>query len=152
MASILDSSVRSFPAASYTSTLPATMSLSAAATLTAVDNGKVIQLSDGGAAYTVTLPNPEDVVGMSIVVAAAEAITNTITLSTGSNDDFHVNWVTLTDGTPNEILTMTAQHNTVQFVANNAAAGDQVELVSNGVKWCATMRAVLITAVIGDSS
>ena len=80
------------------------------------------------AAYAITIPDPEDAVGMEIILIDEVEGANTVTCTSGSAD-------------LNGLITLSDANNvvdgdtTLSLVATHCQKGDKVELISDGTQW-----------------
>ena len=106
-------------------------SLTAAKTLDDFDSGKIFTLNLAGG-FAVTLPDPEDVTsGWNVRVIVGTAPTTAYTISSGSAD-IHVVGSSNEDAGGDAASTNGTAITTITFAANQAKAGDQLELVCDG--------------------
>lgn len=107
--------------------------LATGTTLTAADSGKVFLLVQAGANRTATLPACVAGLNFKFVLKTAAANNWDILQSINTND--FVGGINPVDGSAGD--SASANDTRVRFVGGTAAAGDHVEVVSDGTVWYA---------------
>ena len=104
--------------------------VAAASALTAADSGKTVFLNSA-TGFATTLPAPAAGLTFKFVVTTAPTSGNHTIVTSGSAN--------IIDGnsfiSPDAIGTPAVNEDSINFVANQAAIGDNCELVSDGTKW-----------------
>ena len=108
---------------------PTIETLSAARTVTTAESGKTFLLSLAGG-FTVTLPPPT--IGARFTFIAAISPTTAYTVVTSGSANIIKGFATNAAGAS---VTPLSDGDTINFVANNAVAGDQVTVISDGTSW-----------------
>lgn len=111
-------------------TLPNT-TLTAASTLTAADSGKTFFLNLAGG-FATTLPAPA--AGLKFTFIVKTAPTTAYTIVTSGSANIIVGQQHDAGGAAGDTG---ATDDTISFVANQAVAGDRVDLISDGTSWFA---------------
>lgn len=108
-------------------------SLTAARTLTSADSGKTFFLNLA-AGFTVTLPAVESGLRFRFIVGTAPATGNYVIAAAGGADILKGH---ITEGDPTAAAASPSDDNAdvVNLVQNVAAAGDEVEVISDGTSW-----------------
>ena len=126
----------------------ATLSLTAAATLTESQSGQTffLNLATG---FTVTLPAPTDGVEYEFIVGTAPTTAYIVANASGSSGDNMIGHVLSSSGGAEDTET-TAGGDQVNFVANTAVIGDRLHVISDGTNWyvsarCAAAGGITIT-------
>ena len=126
----------------------ATLSLTAAATLTESQSGQTFFLNLAGG-FTVTLPAPTDGVEYEFIVGTAPTTAYIVANASGSSGDNMIGHVLSSSGALEDTET-TAGGDQVNFVANTAVIGDRLHVISDGTNWyvsarCAAAGGITIT-------
>lgn len=119
------------PNGSKTPNTPAFETLSAARTLKAAESGRTLFLDLAGG-FAVTLPPPAFGLKYSFIVKTAPTTAYTVVTQGSSNIIVGLHMSAAAAGGDTG-----ATDDTISFVANQAVAGDKVEVVSDGAKWYA---------------
>lgn len=107
-----------------------TLSKSAASTLTAEDSGKTVFLASA-TGFATTLPAPAAGLNFKFVVATAPTSGNHTIVTNGSANIIQGNSFI----SPDAIGVPAVNEDSINFVANQAAVGDNCTLVSDGTNW-----------------
>jgi len=103
-------------------------------TVTAEESGNVFTLSRAGG-IAVTLPLPYSGLRYKFIVAVAPTTSCTLTTAGDTPDIFHGVVTSAEDAAGSVDGTGGTATDVVTIVANNALAGDYVELIANGTYW-----------------
>ena len=104
--------------------------VAADSTLTAADSGKTIFLNSA-TGFATTLPAPAAGLTFRFVVTTAPTSGNHTIVTSGSANIIEGNSFI----SPDQIGTPAVNEDSINFVANQAAIGDNCTLVSNGTSW-----------------
>jgi len=115
----------------------ATLSLTAAATLTESQSGQTFFLNLAGG-FTVTLPAPTDGVEFEFIVGTAPTTAYIIANSAGSSGDTIIGYPVASVAS-DQTANGNAAGDQINFVANTALPGDSVYLISDGTNWYAKL-------------
>ena len=115
----------------------ATVSLTAATTLTAEQSNQTFFLNAAGG-FTVTLPAPTDGVEYEFIVATAPTTAYIIANSAGSSGDTIIGYPVASVAS-DQSANGNAAGDQINFVANTALPGDSVYLISDGTSWFAKL-------------
>ena len=110
------------------------VALTASATLTAAQSGKIFTLGTAGG-FTVTLPAPAAGLNYQFFVKVAPTTAYIIASSASANKIYGA--VASAEDAAGSVGCAAAS-DTITFVANKALIGDSVKLVSDGTNWYAT--------------
>jgi hypothetical protein len=107
-------------------------SLSAAATLTMADSGKTIFVTEGAAAYDITLPAVSEKGCEFVFILTASPASNDIDIVSAAGDDI----IGIEFADEDTAAATDSDWDKITF-STSAAAGSFIKMVSNGTNWFA---------------
>ena len=130
-----------------TSLLIPTVTLTAATTLTRADSGKTFMLNTAGG-FTVTLPTLNAALnGWAAKFIVKTAPTTAYIITAGTDTDTIKGNLNSSTGQTAAMDFETAGGDVVNFVANQAVAGDYLDFTTDGVVWFVEGSATIIAAL-----
>lgn len=123
--------------------------LTATATLTEADSGKLITLGTAGG-FTTTLPTPQAGLEFEFVVKVAPTTAYIIVTAGSANKIYGV--IASADLNAATDTGCAQASDTITFVANKAVIGDSVRLISDGANWYARGFCTAFDALTGTQA